>query len=325
MSRLSALGALAAVVMLLSFALATPMAQTAALDRITLPASVTFPEGIAYDPARGAVYTASAETGVVVRVDLKTRAAETVVPAGTLVPAGSATFPAVLGMKIDSANRLWIAGGRTRKMWVVDTRSGKVLRELQVPNPASLINDVVIVGNAAYFTDTFTPTLWRVEAHGDHIMDAVPFVEFKGTALEYGEGANVNGIAATADGTSLILVQMAKGLLFRVDVGTKAVSAIDTQGADLTGADGLVLDGRTLYVVRQTAVEIATVALSADLKTGTVVSRFKDPALAWPATAAKVDDRLIVVNTQFNARQNNTATRPFTLVGVPLGRLAAAR
>ena len=47
---------------------------------------------------------------------------------------------------------------------------------------------------------------------------------------------------------------------------SKVVTAIDTAGADLTGADGLVLDGRTLYVVRQPAGEIATVHLSADYK-----------------------------------------------------------
>jgi Cu-Zn family superoxide dismutase len=116
---------------------------------------------------------------------------------------------------------------------------------------------------------------------------------------------------------------MGKGLLFRIDVASKTVAPIDTAGADLTGADGLVLDGRTLYVVRQPAAEIATVALSEDLTKGTVTSRFKDAQLAWPATAAKVGDRLLVVNTQFNARTKKTETLPFTIVSVPLARLTA--
>jgi Cu-Zn family superoxide dismutase len=297
-----------------------------ALERIPLAPTVTFPEGIAYDAARGAVYTASAADGTVARIDLKTKATEIVVKPGTLVPAGSTTFPGPLGMKLDSANRLWIAGGRTGKMFVVDTRSGKVLKEAQVPTtPASLINDVVIVGTAAYFTDTFTPTLWRMEAHGDHLTDPVAFIDFKGTALQYGAGANLNGIAASPDGRSLIVVQMGKGLLFSIDLTSKAVSAINTGGADLSGADGLVLDGQTLYVIRQTAVEIATVTLSADRKSATVASRFKDPALAWPATAVKVGNDLIVVNTQFNTREDKSTALPFTLVRVPVARLAPAR
>jgi Cu-Zn family superoxide dismutase len=118
---------------------------------------------------------------------------------------------------------------------------------------------------------------------------------------------------------------MGKGLLFRIDVKSKQVSPIDTGGADLAGADGLVLDGRTLYVVRQTAVEVATVQLSADLTKGTVVSRFKDPALAWPATAVKVGDQLLVVNTQFNTRTDKKQTLPFTIVSIPLSRLSPAK
>jgi Cu-Zn family superoxide dismutase len=304
-----------------------PAAQAAAIARHELPAIVTFPEGVAYDAANDAAYTASALTGAVVRVHLKTQVVETVAPAGTLLPAGQAApFPAVLGMKLDASQRLWIAGGSTGRMWILDTRTGRVLKQFQVPNPsASLINDVALVGTAGYFTDTRTPTMWRVEARGDAIGDLEPWLNFAGTPLHYDSGANLNGIAVTPDHASLIVVQMGKGLLFRIDLATRAVTAIDTAGADLSGADGLVLDGHTLYVVRQTAVEIATVRLSDDYAKGTVTHRFKDPALAWPATAAKVGDALLVVNTQFNARADNSQTLPFTLVSVPLVRLAPTR
>jgi Cu-Zn family superoxide dismutase len=304
----------------------TPAGQAPALDRYALSSEITFPEGIAYDSARGVVYTASAVTGAIVRVDLKTRQSAVVTPAGVLVPAGSTTFPGVLGMKLDSANRLWVAGGRTGRMFVIDAATGRVLKQVEVPTPAgSLINDVALIGTTGYFTDTRTPTLWRVEARGDQIGDLEPWLRFDGTPLQYDSAANLNGIAATPDGRSLIVVQMGKGLLFRIDVATKAVSAIDTAGADLTGADGLVLDGRTLYVVRQPAAEIVTVTLSEDLTKGTVAARFKDDQLAWPATAAKVGDRLLVVNTQFNMRTKKTETLPFTVLSVPLSRLAAPR
>jgi Cu-Zn family superoxide dismutase len=314
--------------MLISPALpAQTPAPSAGLDRYNLPPEITFPEGIAYDPAAGAIYTASAESGVVARVNLKTRASEIVSPPGVLVPGGrTAAFPAALGMKLDAASRLWIAGGRTGKFFVVDARSGKLLKQLQVPDPSkSLINDVAIVGSSAYFTDTRMPTLWRVQAAGGAIGDLEPWLDFTGTPLQYYEGANLNGIAPTDDGQSLVVVQMGKGLLFRIDLKTKQVSPIDTAGADLTGADGLVLDGRTLYVVRQTAVEIATVQLSPDLSKGTVVNRFKDAVLAWPATAVKVGDRLLVVNTQFNTRTDKKESRPFTVASIPVSRLDAPK
>lgn len=304
---------------------AVALAQTPVLSTIALPASITFPEGVAYDASADAAYTASAVTGAVVRVQLKTGASETVAAADTLLPAGTpAPFPAVLGMKLDGQHRLWIAGGATGRMWILDTQTGKVLKAFQVPNPSgSLINDVVLVGNAGYFTDTRFATLWRVQANGSQIGELEPFVTFANTPLQYDNNANLNGIAATPDGRSLIVVQMGKGLLFRIDLASKAVTSIDTAGQDLSGADGLVLDGHTLYVVRQTAVEIATVQLSADYAKGTVVNRLKDPLLAWPATAAKVGDHLLVVNTQFNTRGDNSQKTPFTLVRVPLARLAA--
>jgi Cu-Zn family superoxide dismutase len=303
--------------------LAAQPATVQALERYDLPADVTFPEGIAYDPASGSIYTASALTGTLVRVSAGTKAAEIVAPAGVLVPGGMATtFPAVLGMKLDGRNRLWIAGGRSGRFLIVDAKTGKVLKQLDVPDPSrSLVNDVALIGTTGYFTDTRVPTLWRIEAKGDEIGSVEPWLDFGGTPLQYYEGANLNGIAATPDGQSLIVVQMGKGLLYRIDVKTKAVTPIDTGGADLTGADGLVLDGRTLYVVRQTAVEIATVQLSADLSKGTVTARLKDPLLAWPATAVKVGERLLVVNTQFNVRNDKKETRPFTIASVPLSRL----
>lgn len=319
---------LAALLPTLSSQAQTPAPPAAsALEKYDLPADVTFPEGIAHDAASGAVYTASALTGTLVRVNLKARTSEIVSPAGVLVPGGvTTTFPAVLGMKLDRSHRLWIAGGRSGKCFIVDSRSGKVIKQLEVPDPSkSLVNDVALVGTTGYFTDTRAPILWRIEAKGTEIGGLEPWLDFSGTALQYYDGANLNGIAATPDGQSLIVVQMGKGLLFRIDIKSKKVSAIDTGGADLTGADGLVLDGRTLYVVRQTAVEIATVQLSQDLTKATVVSRFKDPLLAWPATAVKVGDRLLVVNTQFNTRNEKRETLPFTVVSVPLSRLSPGK
>jgi Cu-Zn family superoxide dismutase len=308
----------------LTVALSTPARaqKPGSITQHPLPADVTFPEGVAYDAKSGAIYTGSALTGAIVRMTLDGKPATVVAPAGATL--ATEPFPVLLGMKIDGAGRLWLAGGRTGQMAVIDAASGKLLKKFEVPNKgASLINDVVIVGQAAYFTDSLTPTLWRVTTTDNQIGDLEPWLQFAGTPLEYTTpGANLNGIAASADGRDLVVVQMNKGLLFRIGIGDKRVTPIDIGGESVATGDGLVLDGRTLYVVRQGEQEIVTIDLAADLSRGRVLSRFKDPALAWPATAARVGTQLLVVNTQFNKRASKDPVTPFSLVGVPLASLA---
>jgi sugar lactone lactonase YvrE len=307
-------GALAALVLHTAV-----QAQSPALATYPLPASVTYPEGVAYDAKTNAIFTGSAATGNIVRIDLKSRQSTDVTAA--VLPAEP--FPALLGMKVDGAGRLWLAGGRTGAMAVVDARSGALIKKFEVPTKgASLINDVAIVGDAAYFTDSLTPTMWRVSTAEGKIGDLEPWLQFAGTPLEYTTpGANLNGITATEDGRTLLVVQMNKGLLFRIDIAGRKVSPIDIGGESVATGDGLVLDRRRLYVVRQGEQEIVTIDLADDLTRGKVVSRFKDPALAWPATAAKVGDNLLVVNTQFNKRTTKDAVTPFSIVAVPLSRL----
>jgi Cu-Zn family superoxide dismutase len=208
-------------------------------------------------------------------------------------------------------------------MAVLDTGTGRVLKQLETPaKPEGQIDDVAVITGNAYFTDSVRPTLWRVPAKGDQIGAVEAWLQFKGSALVYGEGPNLNGIAATPDGRSLIAVQTNKGLLFRISVADRTITPIDVGGEALTTGDGLALDGQTLYVVRQGEQEIVTIELSADFSKGRVRNRFKDAALLWPASAVKVGDRLLVVNTQFNKRSTNDPVAPFTVVGIPLSMLA---
>ena len=314
---------LTALLLGLLLAPAAAYAQSAAgITQYPLPPDITYPEGIAYDAGQGVIYTGSAATGAIVRMTLASKETAVVSPVGALLPAEP--FPALLGMKIDGGGRLWVAGGRTGRMAVIEARSGKLLKKFETAAPAaSLINDVALAGGSAYFTDSLTPTLWRVSAKGNEIGDLEPWLTFAGSPLQYTTpGANLNGIAATPDGRHLLVVQMNKGLLFRITVADKRIDPIDVGGAALTAADGLVLDGRTLYVVRQGEQEIVTIELAQDLGSGRVVSRFKNAALLWPATAVKAGDRLLVVNTQFNKRTSKDPVQPFSIVSVPLSMLS---
>lgn len=301
----------------LAFATGTATAQVAPTV-LPLPEAAAYPEGVTVDPTSGAVYTNSANTGVVVRLDPETGATAVVGdPLNRAEARPDKPMSVALGLKADGEGRLWVAGARTGSMHVVDIATGRRLARFTTPEGPSLINDVALTSEAAYFTDTLRPVLWRVSR--DAVTDAAlePWLSFEGTALRYGEEPNLNGIAATADGRYLIVVQMKAGRLFRIDTRTREVAAIDTAGVALDGGDGLVLDGRRLYVVRQWAGEVVALDLSPDFATATEVKRISPSELAWPATAAIRGDRLIVANSQLNRRDAGDP-EPFSLISIPL-------
>lgn len=288
---------------------------------VTLPETLEFPEGIALDSASDTIYNASASTGAVVATSVASGQSRTVVAPGVLSD-GSA-FPGLLGLQLDGSGRLWIAGGRTKTMAVVDTKTGSVLKTFTTDRANSLLNDAAITPEAVYFTDTLEPVMWRVPVTGDTIGELEAWIDFTGTPLAYQEGPNLNGIVPTPDGKTVIAVQMNTGKLFKIDTATKDIAEIDLGGESVPGGDGLVLDGQTLYVVRQPNAEIVTVTLADGLASGKVENRFTDPALLWPATAVKRNDSLLVVNSQFNTRGKDTTAKPFTVGIVPLSKLKA--
>ncbi len=287
---------------------------------LPLPPGVGFPEGTAYDATRDAVYAGSAETGALARIPAGGGAAEVIVPAGQIAPPAS-PFPAMLGMKLDTQRHLWIAGGTTGLVTQVDPDRGTVLWQAKVPTtPRSLLNDLVVIGHHAYVTDTFTPVLWRVDDRG-HIER---WLDLDKTPIRFADGPNLNGIARTADGRSLIVVQMNKGLLFRIDIATRKVTPIRVPGAELAGSDGLLLDGRTLTVVRQWDGEVLRIALDPALRTGKVVARLRDPAFVYPATVTQRGASLIFANSQFNRHDSGSQTDAQGLLSIPLARIRGA-
>ena len=286
---------------------------------LPLPDAAAYPEGVTVDPTTGAVYTNSANTGVVFRVDPDTGASVRVADPlglGDSPPAKPASV--ALGLKADGQGRLWVAGARTGSMHVVDIATGERLARFITPEGPWLINDVAVTPDAAYFTDTLRPVLWRVAR--DSVADAAlePWLSFEGTALEYGEEPNLNGIVATPDGRYLIVVLMKTGRLFRIDTHTREVAPIDTGDSALDGGDGLALIGQRLFLVRQSAGEVVALDLSADLATAVEARRIKPTELAWPATIAVRGDRLIVANSQLNRRGSGDPVLPFSLVSIPL-------
>src|SRR5262245_43105340 len=223
------------------------------------------PEGIAIGP-NDTFYVGSIPTGAVVRGDLRTGAVS------TLVPAQSGR--AAVGVAVDNRDRLFVAGGPTGRGFVYDARTGGNIADFTFTPPgATFVNDVVVTRTAAWFTDSVNPVLYKVPIAGDGTLGAAITVPFSGDIM-YQPGFNVNGIEATPNGRTLVIVQSNTGKLFTVD---QDGVTDEIEGATV-GGDGLLLDGRTLYAVTRAPVDqIVVIRLAPDLSSGQVVGNITSP------------------------------------------------
>jgi Cu-Zn family superoxide dismutase len=295
------------VVLLPALAAAALLAPQAApakgrsVPAYTLPGDQVFPEGVAVDSRR--YYVGSTTDGTILSGGLRGRSA------GVLLPGGTDGRTTAIGLKVDS-NRLYVAGGATGSVWVYDLITRTLIRRFDT-GTGGFLNDLTITTRGdAYVTDSRRPFLYRIGAADVRAGtgDAVglePFATYPG----FQSGAlNANGIVASGERT-LLYVQSATGKLFRLDVPTRTIQAVDLGGADLSNGDGLVLKGRRLYVVRNQQGVVVKLRLSGDLREAEVVSVTRDPGFRFPTTAALAGGRLLVVNSQFDRRSAGHGAR----------------
>ncbi len=270
-------------------------------DSIDLPDGF-FPEGITIDDQRGVGYTGSLVGGAVQRFDLRTGESFTLVPS-------PGTDTIAVGMTIDDQDRLWVAGGgpllspsTEAGFRVYDSNTGELL--LDQPLPAGFVNDAYFTGDAVWFTDSFSPNLIRVPIGSDGTIGAFELVSLGGDWVQSG-GFNANGITATADGKNLIVVQSsapdtegAALYLIPTDPAGATVDAVRIMlDQPLVSGDGLVLVGRTLYVVGGGVV--SKVRLGPGLSNGQVVETLAVPGALTPTTADAFGSRLYVIDAKF--------------------------
>jgi sugar lactone lactonase YvrE len=281
-------------------------AQNAFPSRIDLPDGFQ-PEGIA--TAGQQFYVGSIPTGAVYRGSLRTgRGAVLVQPR---------SGRAAIGLEFDRG-RLFVAGGGTGNGYVYDARSGAPLRTYAfVTDGTSFVNDVVVTRQAAWFTDSFKPVLYRVPlGPGGRPGAPASFstIELTGDYV-HGSGFNVNGIDATPNGRTLIIVQSGTGRLFTVNA-MGATRAITLAGSEsVPNGDGILLDGKTLYVVQNQLNAIAKIRLSSSLRSGTVVRRIRSDDFDVPTTVAEHGSRLYAVNARFGTTPTPTTEYWITQVG----------
>jgi len=282
---------------LLVFVMAIAMIAAAPLkafpDVIPLPNGFQ-PEGIAVGKGH-TFYVGSIPTGAVYRGDLRTGEGD------VLVPAQSGR--AAIGLKYDErTGLLFVAGGPTGYAYVYDGETGANVAEIRLTTAQSFINDVVITQDAAYFTNSQQPILYRVPLENNGDLPATPTVEeirLTGDYVFTPNAFNANGIAATPNGETLIIVNSVDGVLYNVDPATGEATRIDLGGGSVPNGDGILLQGKTLFVVQNQLNQIAVVKLNSDLTQGEIVDTITDSDFRVPTTIARFGNSLYAVNARF--------------------------
>lgn len=262
------------------------------------------PEGIA--TGRGtSFYVGSLRDGAIYRGSVLTGEGSVLVP--------GQTGQVAVGIEVDRRNRLWVAGGATGTARVYDAGSGRLIASYQLTTGATFVNDVVVTKDAAYFTDSVNPVLHVVPLGRNGRPGPARTLPLTGEIV-YTTGFNVNGIEASPDGRTLLLVQSNTGLLFRASARTGVTDQVDLGGASLTNGDGLLRRGDTLYVVRNRLNEIAVIDLGRRYATGRLTNTITDPNFQVPTTVAAFGPFLYAVNARFGTPPTPDTT--YTVVRV---------
>jgi sugar lactone lactonase YvrE len=297
MNTLTRLGALA---LALSALLAAPLSHAqpnpthhSSSFGYDLPAAGILLEGIGYDKQRETFYVSGVnDGGRIYRGRIGEEALEVWLPGGV---DGRTT---ARGIDVDDLGRVFIAGGPSGRLWVISP-DGATLASLATP-AGTFLNDVwVAPDGAAYFTDSNQPRIWRVAQGTGGAWQASLWLDATGTIPVVLPGFNLGGIVATPNGRFLLVAQGTTGRLWRIDLATKEVVAVDLGSASIVNADGIVLRGHTLWVVQNFSRQISELALDDDWASGRLVSVTPTPANRTFTTAKIAKGRLLIVDSQF--------------------------
>jgi hypothetical protein len=280
--------ALPITVLMLAMLAPAATAGSRAQSSIALPPEFR-PEGIASGKG-DSFYVGSIPLGAVYRGSYRTGDGEVLVQPH---PGRNHT-----GLKVDTRfDRLFVAGGESKGIYVYDARTGADVASFSLPD-AGFVNDVVLTRNAAYFTDSLVPQLYRVGIRRNGDLSAPQRITYSGE-LQFAPGFNVNGIDTLRGGRTLVVGQSNLGKLFQVNGRTGRTREIDLD-QPVTNGDGLLRRGRTLYVVQNRDNKVAVVKLDGRARSGVVRRFLTDARLNVPTTIAPFKDFIYAVNGRFN-------------------------
>jgi hypothetical protein len=249
------------------------------------------PEGIATQGANR-FFVGSIPTGDIFRGDLR------IADSGDDVFIDAPSGRSAIGLEL-RRGVLFVAGGETGEAYAYNARTGRDLGAFQLTTDATFVNDVVTTRRAAFFTDSFNQRLYRIPIQGSRGFGDPEELPLTGD-IEFVEGEfNANGIDATRNGRTLVLVQSNTGKLFTVDPETGTSTEIDLGGETVLNGDGILLQGRRLWVVQNQEELLTLVRLSPNRSSGDVVERFPDETFDVPTTVDRAGNRLAIVNARF--------------------------
>jgi len=283
-----------------AFLTASVLASASSAGPASFPARIDLPNGFRPEGIATAgeqFFVGSIPTGAVYRGSLRTGRGAMLVPA----QAGRAA----IGVAVDRG-RLFVAGGPTGNAFAYDARTGRALATYQLAAGGSFVNDVVVTKRAVWFTDSFLPQLYRVPL-GPNARPGpqagVRTVPLGGDYVHQAGAFNANGIDATPNGKTLVIVQSATGRLFTVTPSGTARAIALAGGATVPNGDGILLDGLRLYVAQNQLNRVAEVALRPGLRSGRIVDEITAPGpdgFDVPTTIDDFGSRLYAVNARFS-------------------------
>lgn len=273
-----------------------PAGATTYPESIPLPDGF-YPEGIEVGAGHD-FYVGSLLNGALYKGDLRTGQGE--------ILAEGAEGRILAGLSFDArSGLLWAIGADTSgfKAFAFDGDSGELVHEVSVPG--GFPNDLVVTRDALYVTDSFAPAFWTIPLTNRGAPGGpATMVPLSGDFELVTEGdpfpVNLNGIDATPNGDTLIAVHSLLGVLYSIDPATGHATEIDLGEDDVSFGDGIVLRGKTVYVVQNFINQVGVVELSPDLTSGEVTETITSDLFQVPTTGATFGDTLYVVNARFD-------------------------
>jgi sugar lactone lactonase YvrE len=279
------------VLLVLLATLATPAAAVPPAEEVIVLPGASSAEGIA--AGRGTTfYAGDLLQGDIFRGDVRRGTAEVFIDA----PEGRWA----VGMATSNAHELlFVAGGATGEGYVYDTATGTTVASYQLADPgAGFINDVTVTKDGAWFTDSLQAQLYFVPVSRAGVPGPARTLTLTGPAADTSAEFNLNGIAATPNGKTLIVGHSGNGELYTVNPATGESATI--AGVSVPAVDGLLLEGGRLWAVQNELNQIAEIRLRPDLSSGVMEEVITSDLFQTPTTVARFGRRLAVVNAKFD-------------------------
>jgi sugar lactone lactonase YvrE len=221
-----------------------------------------------------------------------------------------------LGMRVDDrTNYLFVAGCVYGNAYVYDADTGALIMEYQLNTSGEfgIVNDLTITKDAAYFTDSFRPVLYRLPLSRD---GGIPLNAGAATEIPLPDEfinndpfcCTGNGIVSTPNGKTLIIGHSNLARLYRLDTASGDVDEIAVDGP-LTGfLDGIAMQGDMLYIMTPydfpgppaSIDRIQVVELDKGYLSGALVKTITDPVnLDGVASGAILGNSLYVNNARY--------------------------